>query len=199
MQWQKEKVQKNKQRSTKHIHKSNYKDRVTGTPLRKKTSNWLLTPNTKRFLPIHSLQGNHSEFWSVEKHKAVNSTDNTISKMDTKTNNGPQNTTQKTEDKQWSAKYYTENWRQTMVRKILHRKLKTNNGPQNTTQKTEDKQWSVKYYTENLSKRTINPRGWTHVLHLRHPSWPLCCLFFDIRILITSLWYLQTLLSRTSI
>jgi hypothetical protein len=25
--------------------------------------------------------------------------------------------------------------------------------------------------------------------------WPLCCLFFDIRILITSLWYLQTLLS----
>jgi len=39
MQWQKEKVQKNKQRSTKHIHKSNYKDRVTGTPLRKKTRN----------------------------------------------------------------------------------------------------------------------------------------------------------------
>jgi hypothetical protein len=24
--------------------------------------------------------------------------------------------------------------------------------------------------------------------------WPLCCLFFDIRILITSLWYLQTLI-----
>jgi hypothetical protein len=25
--------------------------------------------------------------------------------------------------------------------------------------------------------------------------WPLCCLFFDIQILITSLWYLQTRLS----
>jgi hypothetical protein len=26
--------------------------------------------------------------------------------------------------------------------------------------------------------------------------WPLCCLFFDLRILITSLWYLQTLLPQ---
>ena len=26
--------------------------------------------------------------------------------------------------------------------------------------------------------------------------WPLCCLFFDLGILITSLWYLQTLLDR---
>ena len=29
--------------------------------------------------------------------------------------------------------------------------------------------------------------------------WPLCCLFFDIRILITSLWYLQTLLMNSNI
>ena len=26
--------------------------------------------------------------------------------------------------------------------------------------------------------------------------WPLCCLSFDLRILITSLWYLQTILER---
>ena len=38
-QWPKEKVKKDKQRSTKHTKKT--KDRVTETPLRKKTINYL--------------------------------------------------------------------------------------------------------------------------------------------------------------
>jgi hypothetical protein len=46
-QWQKEKVQKNEQRSTKHTHKT--KDRVTRTPL--KAWGDLMLRKGKQFLP----------------------------------------------------------------------------------------------------------------------------------------------------
>ena len=91
------------------------------------------------------------------------------------TNNGQQNTIQKTtisaKHKQWSTKYFTEN---------DYLSKNTNNGQQNTIQRTtirakaqimvskilyrkrlfeqKHKQWSAKYYTENdyLSKNTNN-------------------------------------------
>ena len=54
-QWPKEKVQKDKQRSTNHTHKP--KDRVTQTPL--KTGMNSGAPEGKQFLVIHMFRGYH--------------------------------------------------------------------------------------------------------------------------------------------
>ena len=162
---------------------------------KKKNKQW----STKHYTEGQTIQ------WSKDKEQTMSykalhrRTDNTMVKRQ-RTNNDLQNITQKerqyngqkTKNKQWSTKHYTEGqtiqWskdkEQTMIYKTLHRRRdntmvkrqRTNNDLQNIRQKdrqyngqkTKNKQWATKHYTEGQTIQWSKDKEQTMIYKTLH-------------------------------